>query len=437
MQRRQFLATVPALLLSPPALHPRPRQKVALIGCGWYGKNDLLRLIQIADVEVVGLCDVDQHQLAEADALLRQRQPGQKPKLYAKHEELLARERPDLVLIATPDHWHAIQAVDCLKAGCHLYLQKPVGVDVRECEAILDAARTYDRVVQVGLQRRSTPHLIDMKTNYIDSGLIGEVHHVEMCCYYHMRDRAIREAEPVPEHFDYDRWTGPAPLLPYRGLPHRRWRAFQAYGNGIVGDMCVHYYDAVRWLLGLGWPARISSQGGIYVQTEADATTTDTQTAVFEHPEHGLNCNWTHRSWGQAPDPNWPWAFTLYGTNGSLIADTKKYEWRPAKGDPIRTEATYERKKYPEDLTEKGMELHVASATRAHMTDLLDAIENKRRPVADIGEGYISTAACVLANVSCQLGRGVVYDPVGRVVKQDSEASNLLARQYREGWRRP
>jgi predicted dehydrogenase len=247
----------------------------------------------------------------------------------------------------------------------------------------------------------------------------------------------VREEQSVPDHFDYDRWTGPAPLLPFRGIPHRRWRAFQEYGNGIVGDMCVHYYDAVRWLLGLGWPARVSSQGGVYVQTAADATIADTQTAVFEHPERGLNCHWTHRSWGQAPDPEWPWAFTLYGTNGTLIADTRKYEWRPAKGEAVRVEATYEREQYPEDLTEKDIELHVASATRAHMIDLLDAIENKRRPVADIEQGYISTAACVLANLSCALGRGVVYDPVGRKLVSGGEKDHLLAREYREGWQRP
>ena len=111
---------------------------------------------------------------------------------------MLAREKPDIALIATPDHWHALQAIDALEAGCHLYLQKPVGVDVRECEAILTAARRNDRVVQVGLQRRSTPHLLDMKARYIDSGLIGEVHHVEMNCYYNMRDRAVREEVPVP-----------------------------------------------------------------------------------------------------------------------------------------------------------------------------------------------------------------------------------------------
>lgn len=447
MQRRDFLALAPALLLSPSCLHPRAaallsaRPRVALIGTGWYGKSDLLRLMQVADVEVVGLCDVDRKMLEGADELVRARQPRQKPNLYASHQELLDREKPEIVLIATPDHWHALQAIDAMAAGAHLYLQKPIGVDVRECEAIVDAARAHQRVVQVGLQRRSTPHLLEAKAKFIDSGLIGEIHHVEMCCYYPMRDTAVRETVPVPESFDYDRWTGPAPLLPYRGLPHRRWRSFEAYGNGIVGDMCVHYLDAVRWLLDLGWPARVSSQGGIYVQTAADATIPDTQTAVFEFPARKLNCVWQHRSWGQAPDPEWPWAFILYGSKGTLKGDTHKYEFTPLEGgrpgQPVRGEALYEREAFPEDLTEEGIELHVASATRAHMRDLLGAIKNGRLPAADIEQGYISTASCVLANLSRELGRPLAYDPVAKVVVNDVEATSRLARTYRTGWGRP
>ncbi|MEM9931401.1 MAG: Gfo/Idh/MocA family oxidoreductase, partial [Bacteroidota bacterium] len=303
MKRRAFLATTPALLFPTPSWHPRAvaplsaRPKVALIGCGWYGRMDLLRLLQVEKVDIVGLCDPDQQQIDEVITLLKDRHPGQRPGTYRQHTDLLLEAKPELVLIESPDHWHALHAIDCLRAGCHLYLQKPISKDIREGEAILAAAAQHpQQVIQVALQRRSTPHLLDMKAKYIEGGLLGEVHHVEMCCYYHMRDKAVRAERPLPTNFDYDRWTGPAPLLPYKGRPHRRWRAFQEYGNGIVGDMCVHYYDAVRWLLDLGWPARVSSHGGIFVQTMADATTTDTQTAVFEHPERKLNCHWTHRS---------------------------------------------------------------------------------------------------------------------------------------------
>lgn len=442
MDRRQFLALTPPLLLSPAcafAFAPKASKPitVALIGTGWYGKMDLFRLLQVADVEVVALCDVDGQQLNKAHTWLRQRHPKQAPRLYANHQELLRQEKPEVALIETPDHWHALQAIDCLKAGCHLYLQKPVGVDIRECESILDAARKYDRVVQVALQRRSTPHLIEAKKQFLDSGLIGDVHHVEMWCYYPMRDTAVREEIPVPDYFNYDQWTGPAELLPFKGIPHRRWRSFQAYGNGIVGDMCVHYLDAVRWLLGLGWPSRVSSQGGIRAQTTADATTTDTQTAVFEYPDHGLNCNWTHRSWGSAPDPEWPWAFALYGDKGTFKSDTHKCEFTPLKGEPIRISALFESDKYPEDTTEDGIELHVASATRGHLKNFMAAIATGQRPVADIEEGYISSASCILANLSMDLGRPLMYDPVARKMKDDLTADSFLARAYRNGWSRP
>ena len=370
---------------------------------------DLFRLLQVAEVNVVGLCDVDARQLQHAADWLRRRHPEQAPRLYANHEELLAREKPDLVLIETPDHWHAKQAVDCINAGCHLYLQKPITKTVAEADALLAAAINSDNVIQVALQRRSTPHLIDMKNKYIDTELIGEVHHVEMSCYYHMRDDAVREEKPIPEYFDYERWTGPAPRLPYRGLPHRRWRAFKAYGNGIIGDMCVHYFDAVRWLLDLGEPAKISSQGGIYVDTRADATTTDTQTALFEYPERKLNLHWTHRAWGAAPEPDWPWSFTLYGTNGTLQASTLGYEWRPGKGRDenayVKVDAVYEREQYPEDVDEEGIELHVAPAVRAHFLDWLEAIETGRKPVASLEEGYLSTVACIRANEAAETGR--------------------------------
>ena len=109
------------------------------------------------------------------------------------------------------------------------------------------------------MQRRSTPHLLEAKKNILDAGLLGEIAHVEMNCYYKMRSTANPPLKEVPDYFDYELWTGPAPLRPYDGLPHRGWwRAFMEYGNGIVGDMCVHMFDAARWMLDLNWPKRIS-----------------------------------------------------------------------------------------------------------------------------------------------------------------------------------
>ncbi|AKA34199.1 Gfo/Idh/MocA family oxidoreductase [Flagellimonas lutaonensis] len=444
INRRNFLkGTTAALALSSfgayglELMHTDRKWRVGLIGAGWYGKSDLFRLIQVANVEVVSLCDVDEKHLREAAAMVAQRQKsGKQPRLYEDYRKMLAEGDLDIVVIGTPDHWHALQAIEAIKSGAHVYLQKPISVDVLEGEAILSTARKHGKTVQIGTQRRSTPHLMEGKKNIIDKGLLGTVSHVEMCCYYHMRFNGNPPLKMVPEFFDYDLWTGPAPMRPFDGLPHGRWRSFMEYGNGIVGDMCVHMLDTVRWMLGLGWPKRISSTGGIYVQKDSKANIPDTQTAIFEF--EGLNCVWQHRTWGNPPDPEYPWAFFIYGDKGTFKGSVFKYEYMPHNGgETIKKDVVYERDQYPEDLTEDRIELHTAPATRLHMLDFLAAIENKTHPVADVAEGHISTASCILANMAMALQRPLIYDPEKRIVVNDGEATALLKRPYREPWQHP
>lgn len=420
-------------------VYPSKPYRVGLIGSGWYGKNDLYRLIQVTQVEVVALCDVDTHMLVDAAQRIQERLNSPKPpRTYERYDEMLAKEELDIVLIASPDHWHALQGIEAMKAGAHLYLQKPISVDVLEGEALVAAAQKYNRVVQVGLQRRSTPHLMDAKSKVIEAGLLGKIAHVEMCCYYHMRATKNPPTQEVPSYFNYDLWTGPAPLRPFDGLPHRGWwRAFMEYGNGIVGDMCVHMFDTVRWMLDLGWPQRVSSTGGIYVQKESKANITDTQTVVFEYPE--LNCVWQHRSWGNPVDPDYPWAFKIYGEKGVLAGSVKQFDFTPYRNAPkaIHQEVLYEREKFPEDVTEKDIEIHVAPATRLHMLDFLAAISNLTLPKANLVQGHISSASCILGNMALDLGRPLTYDPVSRSIRDDEEANQLLARKYRAGWTHP
>ena len=210
------------------------------------------------------------------------------------------------------------------------------------------------------------------------------------------------------------------------------------YGNGITGDMCVHMFDTVRWMLGLGWPTRISSQGGIYLDKGGKSNISDTQSAVFEYPE--LNCVWQHRTWGGPNNPEYPWSFTIYGDKGTLWGSTMQYDFIPQgkDGKKIHMDVVYEKEKYPEDLTEERIELNAAPATRLHMLNFLAAIENKGRPVADIEEGHISTASCILANLSMATGKPIVYDPKTRsIVGGDRELNGLLARPYRKGYVHP
>jgi predicted dehydrogenase len=416
----------------------KPR-RVGLIGAGWYGKSDLWRLVQVAPVEIVSLCDPDQQMLAGAVQIASERQKSHKaPRTYTDYREMLKEKDLDIVLIGSPDHWHALHAIAAIESGADVYLQKPISVDVIEGEAILAAARKHNRVVQIGTQRKSTPHLIDAKRQIVDAGLLGKIGQVDLCCYFHMRANGNPPVQPVPEFLDYEMWTGPAPLRTYDGLPHLRWwRTFTEYGNGIVGDMCVHMLDTARWMLGLGWPKRISSTGGIFVQEEGKSNISDTQTATFKYDD--MSVTWQHRTWGSPPDPDYPWALFIYGENGVLKASTMRADFVPldSNAKPIHFDCYYEREKYPEDLTEADIELNAAPATRRHMLDFLLAVDDRSRPVADIEQGHISTASCILANLAMQVGRTLVYDPQQRQVVGDAEATRLLQRAYRRPWQHP
>jgi predicted dehydrogenase len=443
MNRRQFLKSTSAAL----ALGGLPRyaealadtrKRVGLIGTGWYGKCDLLRLIQVAPVEVVSLCDVDRRMLADAAALVATRQQSKKaPRTYGDYREMLREKDLDIVLIATPDHWHALPMIEAARSGADIYVQKPISVDVAEGQAMLAAARSFGRVVQVGMQRRSTPHLITARDRIIREGKLGRIAYVEIYCYYHMRTTENPPDTAPPEYLDYEMWTGPAPMRPYNRLVHPRgWRGFMEYSNGIVGDMCVHMLDMVRWMLDLGMPTSVSSSGGILVDTASKANITDTQEATFDYPD--LKVVWTHRTWGDPPDPKYTWGATFYGDKGTLKASVFSYDFVPIGGGaPVHEDVKFELEEYPEDKTEKDLEKHVAPAIRVHMRNLLEAIATRGRPVSDIEQGYMSTTACILANLSQKLGRSLAWDHQRGQIVGDEQANRLIARPYRGPWVHP
>jgi len=448
MDRRAFLgaaagaaATTALSSGSAYALQSGKTRRVGLIGTGWYGKIDLLRLIQVEPVEVVSLCDVDSQMLENAATLVASRQKsGKKPQLFHDYRDMLKQSGLDLCLIAPPDHWHALAMIEAVKSGADVYVQKPISVDVTEGQAMVAAARKYNRVVQVGTQRRSTPHIVEAKEKFLDTGRLGKISYVDIHCYYHMRTTENPPDGPPPANLDYEMWTGPAPMRPFNALTHpRRWRAFMEYGNGIVGDMAIHMFDMTRWMLKLGWPTTVSSDGGIYVDRKSKANISDTQVCTWEYPD--LSIVWNHRTWGDAgePDPKHAWGATFYGEKGRLKVGVYSWDFLPnGKGEqPEHRDVTYEFDKYPEDKTEKDLETHVAPAVRHHMQDLLSAIDKRSRPVADIEQGHISTASCILANLAMKTGRKFTWDAQKQLVVGDAEANRLLTRPYRKPWVHP
>lgn len=439
MDRRGFLTAAAGLTLGAPAMAREVQERkyrVGLIGTGWYGKCDLFRLIQVSPVEVVSLCDVDKRMLAAAADMTAQRQAShQKPRTYTDYREMLKQKDLDIVLVATPDHWHALHMIAAVEAGADVYCQKPISTDIVEGQAMLAAARKHKRVVQIGTQRRSTPHLVEAK-ELIRAGKLGKIGMVETCCYYHMRASGRPADATPPDYLDWEMWTGPAPMRPYNPVAHPRgWRAFMEYGNGIVGDMCVHMLDMTRWMMGLGWPKTVASTGGILMDKSSIANISDTQTATFDYGD--TQVVWQHRTWGASADPQYPWSAIFYGDKGTLKASVNGYDFIPNQGPAVHKDVTFELEQYPEDKTERDLEQHVAPAIRYHMKDFLKAIAERGRPVADIEEGHISTATCIMANLSMKLGRSLTWDAPNQRFLHDDEANKLLRRPYRRPWTHP
>ena len=447
MNRRRFLGSLaalgaasslrPSLISATVGAGRKPR--VGLVGCGWYGGVVLDAIATSSDVSIVSLCDPDQRALDKTrQAVLGFGQP--EPRLHVDYREMLEPGAHDIVIVSTPDHWHTLPAITAMQAGADVLLEKPISVDVIEGEALVAAARKHQRVVQVNLQRRSTRCLAEARDKYLKSGRIGRIGLVETFSHLPGRPPGVIKETPPPAELNWDLWTGPAPMLPFRlSGDMKSWRAFMEYGNGQIGDLGVHMLDTVRWMLNLGWPSVISSTGGIYVDRDSTSTISDTQHSLFRYPE--LELTWQHRTWGapSTPPKHWTdqWGARVLGSGGTLTLSIVGYEFTPADGGPkegfslLSTSGDLENI----DADRLGPELEVVQ--KDHVANFMRAREARSRPIADIEEGHISSACCILANVAQELGRPLRYDPITRTVRDDEEATSRLARPYRAPWQHP
>jgi predicted dehydrogenase len=446
MNRRTFvssLAVAGAAVATNPRLFAADQKKplrIGVIGAGWYGGVNLGVFARCAPVEFVSLCDVNRRSLDKTLALVAKFQTAV-PKTFADYREMLAASTPDIVIVATPDHWHTLPALAAIQAGADVYLEKPISVDVIEGEALVAAARKYNRVVQVNTQRRSNPLYVEARDKYLRSGRLGKIGLVETYSYLQARPTGVIPETKVPAHLDYERWAGPAPKLPFRAiLEERGWRSFQEYGNGQIGDLGVHMIDKVRWLLGLGWPESVQSTGGILAdQPPWSSTISDTQRSVFRYP--GLNVSWEHRTWGASPIPqrHWSdqWGARFIGDKGTLNLTMLECVFTPADGGSREGRHMMSKTGNLENIDFNQDGNPYEETENRHVLDFLQARENRSRPIADIEEGHTSSAMCILANISLQLGRPLAYDPKSRTIPGDAEATSLLARPYRAPWVHP
>jgi predicted dehydrogenase len=435
ISRRRFLSATAAAtascLAAPYVLRAADagrKYRTALIGCGWWGKNILKEAMASGRCKVTSLCDVDATTLELAADQVKELS-GDQAKTYKDFRELLEKDKPEIVIIATPDHWHALTAIAALKAGAHVFLEKPTGHTVNESRAMLKAAQGSGRVVQVGLHRRIGPHHVSgMK--FLRSGAVGKVGMVRL--FAHSGGSGPERPapnSPPPDGMDWDLWCGPAPLRPFNGKLHPGgWRQFLDYANGTIGDWGVHWLDQVMWWSGEKYPKTIFSTAGrpirgapVLNDREQTTDAPDHQTATFEFQD--FTCVWENRSFaGNGAEKHQIGAY-FYGTKGTLHIG-----WRDGW--------TFYPTSKNEKVAHEDAKLQEPDGHNIQLLwgDFVGAIEARRPGVADIELAHRSSVLPLLAQVSVKVGRSIKWDADREQVIGDPEANALLARPYRAPW---
>jgi len=433
MNRRRFLhhtALASAAFSAAPFLRAAEPKKLrtALIGSGWWGKNILKEAIASGRCQVVALADVDTN-ILEISAEQVNDLNGDSPKTYRDYRELLEKEKPDIVIIATPDHWHALNTIDSLKAGAHVFVEKPTGHTINESKAMLKAAQESGRVVQVGLHRRIGPHHVNgMK--FLKSGAVGDVGMVRL--FAHNAGSGPEKPtpnEPAPESMDWNMWCGPAPLRPFSKKLHPGgWRNTLDFANGTLGDWGVHWLDQVLWWSGEAGPKRVFCTGdrpvfGAPVLNDKEQTSDapDHQVATYEFEK--FTCVWEHRKFGGNDTEKHKIGAYFYGTKGVLhIGWRDGWTFYPtSKGGKIEHEDSQLQEPDGHNLT-------------LLWADFMAAIDKRSAPTAGIELAHRASIMPLLGMISWRAGRSLNWDAAKEQIIGDPEASKLLSRPYRAPW---
>jgi predicted dehydrogenase len=418
------------------------RVGVGFIGYGLIGKRHVLDFKRERDANLVALAEVHRGRLEEGLAEI-----GAGARGYADFRRLLEQRHVDAVVISTPDHWHALQAMLACAAGKDVYVEKPLTLFVREGRWLIDVARRQRRVVQVGTQQRSGPHYRRAR-ELIRSGHVGNVHSVRMTSFRNVMPGFGRPADcDPPRELDWDMWLGPAPRRPYnpnRCIYHFRW--FWDYSGGQMTNLGAHALDIVHWLQDTNAPRAVSAAGGRFCLQD-NGETPDTQDVLLEYPR--FTAVWSHREacLGQRPR----FAMEFCGTRGILAIGRSGFSVIPDPlvppqntipqftgahpvGGPRRVEV--EGTPPPRTRAIDDRTGDPAAQFRLHVRDFLDCVKSRRQPVADLESAHRVATACHLANLSLRLRRKLRWDADREEVIDDAEANGLLGRSYRAPWDR-
>lgn len=430
--RRNFLKAstmaVAAATFAAPAIHAAGNDKkyrAVLCGCGWWGKNILNVAIASKKIDPVALVDVDKRQIATAEKIVKEK-TSTEPKLYGDYREMLDEIKPDIVINATPDHWHALITIAACKAGAHVYLEKPISHTINEGIAMVKAARETDRTVQVDMHRRTAPHHISAMS-FLKSGKLGKIGHVRAFIAYPWGIGSKTPDTPIPEGLDWDFYCGPSKLLTYNPrMTPQGYRHFLEFSNGQISDWGTHWFDQILWWAGdKVMPKSVASTGGKFV-SEDNSDIPDTQHVVYQFDD--FDAVWEHRHYSGNPAEKHNVGLYFYGSNGMLhLGWLDGWTYYP-KGD-VDTK--------PTEHVDSKLDLPDHQNIANLWADFIESIEQKKRPICDIEIGHRATILPLLGMLSWKLGRGVRWDDEKQTIPNDPDACKLLAREYRGPWKYP
>lgn len=445
INRRQFVSTsmaTGAAAFAMPAIRTVAKAdktyRTALIGSGWWGTNIAREALASNRCQMVAICDVDKDQIDRSLSDLKL--TTERPKAYTDWREVLDKEKPEVVIIGTPDHWHPLIMIGAVKAGAHVYVEKPIGHTIDEGKAMVKAARDTDKIVQVGTHRRVSPHNVEgMK--FLKDGKAGKIGMVRAFVHYGGgADHATPNVEP-PSTLDWDMWCGPAPLRPFNPRIHPKgFRDFLDYANGTLGDWGIHWMDQILWWTDEKAPKEVFSTGGRQV---AGPAVNDGKAQTGDAPDHqitafkfdGFDVSWEHRKFAanhaEKSHPEQAVGCYFYGTEGTFHMgwlDGWTFYPSNAKKAPIHMDAQLHG---PDDQNIKEL--------FADFITCVDDRENggKKTSISDIEIGHRSTTVSLLGMLALKLGRSIVWDGDKQAIVGDPDAAKLLRREYRGEWKYP
>ncbi len=385
------------------------RVNIAVIGIGGRGSGLAQGFARLEEAQVTHLCDVDSRFFDERARQVAGRQEGKVPKTEQDLRRVLDDKSIDAIVVATPDHWHALATIWGCQAGKHVYVEKPASHSLWEGRKMVEAARTHDRVVQLGTQSRSAPHYVAM-VEAIRNGRIGTVHTAKAWNSQRRPDLSPREDSSAPAGVDYDLWLGPAPERPFNeNRFHYAWHWHWDYGTGDIGNDGIHDLDIARLGLGVRSPSSVAGMAANY--EHENWQTPDTFTVTYTFPDQAKTLIFEQRDWSPYAQEGFENGTAFYGTDGYIVAG--RAGWK---------------------LFEGNKEVPVKSPSfsdEPHFRNFVACVKDGHRPNADIEEGHLSSTLTHLGNVLYRTGRCLNFDPKTETIIGDTEANDLLKRDYR------